>query len=318
MKNKRVLPLFLIVLLTSCSNGAQGVEGKIFCFDTYTSINLFDGKKEDVTAVENILTKYDKLSDNYHPRDINNVYTINSTNDEVSIDADLYKMLQKAVEVSAEGATNYNPLCGSLAKKWKEALEKKEVLADDIITAELAKIQTSNLTFLDNNTVKRSGEAEIDLGGIAKGYTLDVVKTYLEEKNIKQYLVNGGSSSILLGEKNTKDGLYNVGLKEIKNAYLKAKNCFVSTSGITEQFIEIDGVKYSHIINPVNGKANHDKDMVIVISDTGYFGDALSTSMMMSSIEVIKNIETKYGVKAIVIKDKQITYQNDGIEVFYH
>ena len=318
MKNNRILAGFLIVLLTSCSSNTNPVEGKFFCFDTYATVTLYDGTKEDVNAIENILNTYDKLADNYHARDVANVYTINNTNESVTVDEGLYKMLQKAVSVGTEGASFYNPLCGSLATQWKTALENKQVLSEDTINAELAKIQTSSLSFLENNTVKRNGEATVDLGGIAKGYTLDVIKDYLDSKNLKQYIVNGGSSSILLGEKNTKDGLFTVGLKEIKNGYLKAKNCYVSTSGITEQFVEIDGVKYSHIVNPITGKANHEHDMVIVLSETGYYGDALSTSMMMNTIDEIKNIETKYGVKAIVIKDKKITYQNSGIEVFYH
>ncbi len=318
MKNKRVLAGFLIVLLTSCSSNTSPVESKIFPFDTYVETFLYDGNKSNLTDIENIINLYDKLADNYRARDINNVYTLNTTNDTVQVDEGLYKMLQKAYSVNKEGAEYYNPLCGSLAKKWKEALEATTVLSQDVISNELAKIATSDLTFLDNFIVKRSGEGEIDLGGMAKGYTLDVVKSYLDENNLKQYLINAGSSSILLGEKKSKDGLFKVGLKDVDNAYLKVKNCFVSTSGVSEQFVEIDGVKYSHIVNPLNGKANYEYDAVVVISETGYYGDALSTSMMMNTIDEIKSIETQFGVKTIVIKDNKITYHNSSLEVLYH
>ena len=318
MKNNRVLASFLIILLTSCSSNAKPIESKIFCFDTYVGITLYDGEKNNIIDIEGIIKKYDELADNYRARDVNNVYTINSTSEAVQIDEGLYKMLQKSVEVRNKGADYYNPLCGSLAKKWKEALVEKTTLSEETISLELAKIATSDLSFLDNSTVKRNGEGEIDLGGIAKGYTLDVVKTYLDENNLKQYLINGGSSSILLGEKDTKDGLFTVGLKDVKNAYIKVKNCFVSTSGVSEQFVEIDGVKYTHIVNPLNGKANHQYDSVVVITDSGYYGDALSTSMMMNTLDEIKEIEDKYGVKAIVVKDNKITYQNSSLEVLYH
>jgi thiamine biosynthesis lipoprotein len=106
---------------------------------------------------------------------------------------------------------------------------------------------------MDLEYVTRVGEAEIDLGGIAKGYALDIAKQYLDSKKVTKYIIDAGSSSILLGEKDTKDGLFNIGLKDIKNAYLKAKNCFVSTSGTSEQLTVIDGVKYSHIVNPKTG-----------------------------------------------------------------
>ncbi len=317
MRNKSFLLAFLPIFIISCSSSTNPIESKIFGFGTYIDAKLFEGSKEDMKEIENIFNTYDKLSDNYLQRDVTNVYSINQVNSEMEVDSKLYDLLKTSFEVSYK-ATYFNPLCGSLSKKWKESLTKKEVLNETVINEELDKMNNSSLEFSGNNTVSRNGGAEIDLGGIAKGYTLDVVKTYLDEKDIKQYLINAGSSSILLGEKNTKDGLFTIGLKDVNNAYLKAKNCFVSTSSISEQGVTINGVKYSHIINPITGSAINQNDAVIVISEQGYLGDALSTSMMMNTIEEIQTIENECHVEAIVIKDGKITYKNNNIEVYYH
>ena len=314
MKYNRILPSLLTILLISCSN-AKTATSKIFCFDTYIDIKLINGNKDNVIDIEDIFYRYDKLSDNYQNRSINNIYTINQTNDPVVVDEDLYKLLQTSFSVDTK---YFNPLCGSLAKKWKDALDKKEVLSDAIIEEELDKIVNTHLSFLDGNKIQKEGPAEIDLGGIAKGYALDVVKSYLDAKEMTQYLINAGSSSIILGEKNTKDGLFNVGLKDINNGYLKLKNCFVSTSSISEQNAVINDVTYSHIINPLTGSALSVNDVVIVVSNNGYQGDALSTSMMMNTVEEIKELETKFDVKTIVVKDGNIIYQNNNIEVYYH
>ena len=314
MKYNRILPSLLTILLISCSN-AKTATSKIFCFDTYIDIKLINGNKDNVIDIEDIFYRYDKLSDNYQNRSINNIYTINQTNDPVVVDEELYKLLQTSFSVDTK---YFNPLCGSLAKKWKDALDKKEVLSDAVIEEELDKIVNTHLSFLDGNKIQKEGPAEIDLGGIAKGYALDVVKSYLDSKEMTQYLINAGSSSILLGEKNTKDGLFNVGLKDINNGYLKLKNCFVSTSSISEQNAVINDITYSHIVNPLTGSALSANDAVIVISNCGYQGDALSTSMMMNTVEEIKELETKFDVKTIVVKDGNIIYQNDNIEVYYH
>ena len=178
-------------------------------------------------------------------------------------------------------------------------------------------LSASSLVFKDDNKIQRLGEAEIDLGGIAKGYTLDRAKDYLDNKGYKNYLIDGGSSSILLGEKNSKDGLFSVGLKDLSNSYLKLKNCFVSSSSISEQGVVIDNVTYSHIINPVSGSAINENDAVIVVSDTGYYGDAMSTSLMMNTIEEIKTIEVEHNIKTIVMKNGQIAYRNEGLEVYH-
>ena len=318
MKNKAYLLAFLPIFLISCSSNQNPIESKIFGFDTYIEAKLFEGNKEDIKEIENIFSTYDKLSDNYRQRDVTNIYSINQTNSNIEVDPKLYDLLLSSFDVVDHGAVYFNPFCGSLSKKWKESLTKKEVLGEEIINEELIKMNNSSMEFTDNNIVIRHGEAEIDLGGIAKGYTLDIVKSYLDEKEIKQYLINAGSSSLLLGEKNTKDGLFSIGLKDVNNAYLKLKNCFVSTSSISEQGVTIEGVKYSHIISPVTGSAINTNDAVVVITDDGYLGDALSTSMMMNTVEEIKNIENEQNVKAIVINDGKITYKNNDIEVYYH
>ena len=318
MKNKAYLLAFLPIFLISCSSNQNPIESKIFGFGTYIEAKLFEGNKEDIKEIESIFNTYDKLSDNYRQRDVTNVYSINQTNSDIEVNPKLYDLLLSSFDVVDHGAVYFNPFCGSLSKKWKESLTKKEVLSEEVINEELNKMNNSSMEFTDNNIVIRHGEAEIDLGGIAKGYTLDKVKSYLDEKEIKQYLINAGSSSLLLGEKNTKDGLFSIGIKDVKNAYLKLKNCFVSTSSISEQGVTIDGVKYSHIINPVTGSAINTNDAVVVITDDGYLGDALSTSMMMNSVEEIKNIENEQNVKAIVINDGKITYKNNDIEVYYH
>ena len=75
---------------------------------------------------------------------------------------------------------------------------------------------------------------------------------------------------------------------------------------------------YSHIVNPYTGSAINNYDTVIVVSNSGYLGDALSTSFMLSSIDEIKQMEQSKGVKALVIKDKNIVYRNESLEVYYH
>ena len=84
--------------------------------------------------------------------------------------------------------------------------------------------------------------------------------------------------------------------------------------------MKIGDATYSHIVNPLTGSAISLYDTVIVVSYAGNYGngalgDALSTSFMMSSLEEIKEAETNYGVKAIVIKDDTVIYKNADIEL---
>lgn len=309
-----ILPIILsTTLLSGCSTMSSR---RVTYFDTSIEMRLFEGNNDDFDNVERILSHYSKLSDNYIKYDVNNVYSINQTNEEISVDKDLYDLLKVSYSLNPLGAYHFNPLCGSLAKKWKQALADTQILSDETIASELNKIKSSNLIFKDNNIVQRVGGAEIDLGAIAKGYCLDKVKEYLDSKQYKHYLIDGGRSSVLLGEKDSSDGLFNVRIQKETNQYLKLKNCFVSTSAIDEQGKTIDGITYSHIINPDNGSAVSKYDRIIVISNDGYLGDALSTSLMMADIAEIKEVEQKCSVQVLAIKDKNILYKNNSLEVF--
>ena len=312
-----LLPLFAIAL-TSCSTNNKVIESKVFCFDTLVEAKLYDGKKENIQEVEKILNNISDLTDNYELKSNNGVYAINQTNEEITIDEKLYSLIVDSLYMSYNVADYFNPLCGSLSKKWKESLAKKEILSETVINDELEKINNTVITLKENNVIQRTGEAEFDLGGVAKGYALDLVNNYLQENGVGSYLINAGSSSIALGEKQNKDGFFTVGLKEVKNAYIKAKNCFISTSSIYEQGVTIDGVTYSHIINPKTGSAINVNDGVIVISSNGAYGDVMSTSLMNNTVEEIKTIEEINDLKTIVIKNNKIIYSHKDIEVKYH
>ena len=310
---KKLSPILLIVSLAGCTNGETIFQRKTYAFDTVVQTRLFDGLKTDLNEIEKILNFYDRFCDSYKQRDVVNAYSINhSAGEPVECSSAFIRMLNEMLDV-ANKADYFNPLIGSLSNKWKNALANNSLLSDSVIAEELDKIENTTLE-INGNFVTKHGDAELDLGGIAKGYTLDKVYEYLQCRQMKNYIIDAGSSSILLGEKNTKDGYFNIGPKDLPDKYLKLKNCFVSTSGVSEQGVIIDGVTYSHIINPYTGSAINNYDAVIVVSKTGTLGDVLSTSMVFNTVDEIKEIENELDVQTLVIKDHQVVYQNDAIE----
>ena len=313
MKSKLLVFPLLIVPLVSCS-ASKEIRRNSFYFDTYTESRLYEGNESNLDDIEKIFTKIDKLTDNFNARDLNNVYKVNTTTENVEIEPELYEVLKLSFSSDLDSLNYFNPLCGSLSKKWKESLANKQVLDQTTIDAELLKLQSTHLEFVNETTVKRVGEAEIDLGAVAKGYALDKVKDYLDQQDFTKYLIDAGSSSLLLGEKKNNKN-FKIKIEKLDNTYIHAKNCFISTSSSSRQKVEIDGQIYSHIINPITGSAINEHDAVIVVSSKGYLGDILSTAFINESLDSIKELEQHFEVKTIVIDNSKIVYQNEGIEV---
>lgn len=317
MKNKYLsLFLFSLFSLSSCGNSFPfELKDTVYnVYGTYVSFSLYEGNNENVNDIKEIIKKYDVLSDNYQERELTNVYTINHTNDEVTVSTELYNLLETSFLIMNE-AEYFNPLLGSLNEKWKEALKNKEILSETVVNEELTKINNSSFSLNGDNKVQRLGEALIDLGGIAKGYLLDKVKEYLVSKNISKYLIDAGRSSILLGEKEGGEDFV-ISISDLNHKRIRLKNSVLSTSGTSEQHVIINGNTYSHIVNPFTGSALAQYDAIIVISDLAYKGDALATSLMNNTIEEIKEIENNSNIKVIVAKDGEVLYKNESITIF--
>ena len=313
MKRNLILLLLPIISLASCAN-KNPISREYFYFDTYVEARLYEGEQTNLNELGNLFSKIDKLTDNFNNRDLDNIYKINNSNENVVVESELYEVLSLAFSSDLDTINMFNPLCGSLSKAWKNALANNLVLDNATISSELLKMQNTHLEFVSENTVKKVGDAEIDLGAVAKGYALDKAKAYLDSKEIKEYLIDAGSSSILVGEKDTGKN-FKIKISNLENSYIEVKNCFISTSSSLRQKVVIDNKTYSHIINPVTGSAINAHDAVIIISDSGYLGDILSTDFVNESLDSIATLEAHFNVKTIVIDAGQISYKSEGIEV---
>ena len=318
----KLLPLLIVASLTAC-NANSYQESVLNCFDTYVNVKTKEVVINMHSRTCEIIKEIDAVSDAYRKRETTCIYDLNQTNEKLEVSFYLYDLLSKAVSLQ-EAAPNFNLMIGSLSNKWKEALEKEEVLSETVIQEELVKMNNSHLVLEKENDkyyAQRVGEGLIDVGAIAKGYALDRCETYLHNYAGPNYdyIINAGNSSVLLG-KNGGSSTFTVKLKDLsKETYLDLQECFVSTSGISEQKTVVNGVTYSHIIDPKTGSATAQYDDVVVINDNkegnGALGDVLSTSLMMSSLEEIKETEKNMGINIIVIKDDKILYKSESIEL---
>ena len=324
MKHSKLFFFLLIPLISSCNKENNNYVYRYSDFDTLITITFYESiDKNILNKIEDELYFYHVLSDNFvEYKGYNNVYTLNHNKDiELEINKELYDLLKcskSAVEITKG---YYNPYMGSLSDKWLTSLNKNEILSNSIINEELDKINNSELILreIDNKYyAKMVGEASLDLGGIAKGYALDKIKDILSENNIKNYLIDAGRSSILLGEKKTSNKLFNVGLNNIKNTYLELNNQFLGISAIYEQNKIIDKITYTHIINPFTGSARTKYDLVFVSGEYGYLTDYLSTALINMEITDIKEIENSCNVKCFVYKGNEFLYINDNLEVKYY
>jgi thiamine biosynthesis lipoprotein len=125
---------------------------------------------------------------------------------------------------------------------------------------------------------------QLDVGGIAKGYAADQALLVLRHMGIRQAMV-AASGDIALGDPPPGKKGWTIAIESLDTeATGSAKtvllhNAGISTSGDTEQYVEIDGRRYSHIVDPATGLGLTDRIGVTIIAPTATASDSLATAV---------------------------------------
>lgn len=315
-KNLTIIILSIILLIlvigTLLYNNLKlkTFESNIFYMDTYINVKIYenDSKKANkaLKEVENIFSEYHKLTDKYNSyQGITNLYTINNnvlTHNYLKIDEKLYKLIEYGISLYEKSNGKIDISMGNVIDIW--AGYRSSGLGIPTIE-ELKYVNFNNIKEIelkDNNLIKNNN-LNIDLGSIAKGYTTEIAKEYLESIDIDKYIINAGGN-VVVGKKNNKD-LYKIGLENPNNngdiyKVIKTSNKAIVTSGSNERYYEYEGIKYSHIIDPVTLFPTNYMKSVTVVTDDSSYGDFLSTYLFLLSVEDGKKIvESLDNVEAI-------------------
>ena len=303
----------LVFILTSCDLSIT-YNDTIISLDTQIEISFkssANGNKH-LKEIKNIFKKIDKYSDNYQSHDGKSIKDLND-NREIDLDESLKSLIQASIDVKESTNGYYNPLIGRLSKVWKNAIKNKQIVDDETVLDELDIMNNSEIV-IEGDKVRILGEADVDLGGIAKGYATELVHQYLVDNKIKEYIINAGESNILVG---TRKKGYRVGLsKPFDDSFygvITVNDKSIGTSSPKYQSCRIDDVLYHHILSPFTGKPVNYYESINIINDNSMIADAYSTALFAMDLDTLKNFVSENDIQVIVCSNDEIIYQKvDG------
>ena len=205
----------------------------------------------------------------------------------VSVSDDTAKIIREGLKYSAISDGAFDITIGRLTSVWEKAREKKKIPSDDLVKEALSTVDYRNVLIDGNKVTLKNPDAMIDLGGIAKGYIADRMKSYLKKHHVQSALINLGGNVLVIGDK--PDGShYRIGIQEpfasegttVTEVAVSDKS--VVTSGIYERYFKKNGKIYHHIIDTGTGYPEENGiKSVTVISKKSVDGDALSTVLFV-------------------------------------
>ncbi len=166
---------------------------------------------------------------------------------------------------------------------------------------------------------------QLDLGGIAQGYIAQKVIDFLRSKNINNALVDVSGDIVAIGAPAATNG-WTIGINipehenEMLPRHLSISNKAVTTSGDVYQFMEHDGKRYSHLIDPQTGYGITTQKNVTVVASEGTTADWLTKACSILSIRKAKKLA--YNLRAEVLiatlkKGKPVFFSTKGFKKYW-
>jgi thiamine biosynthesis lipoprotein len=228
----------------------------------------------------------------------------------ISASDDLIRVLGHAQDVAAKSDGAFDVTVGPLVKLWREARKSKELpkveelkAAKECIGYQLLTVDAKAKTV----TLAKAG-MRLDLGGIGKGFAADEALAVLKGKGITRALI-AASGDITVGDAPPNKEAWVVEIAPIGKGMparqVKLVNASVSTSGDLFQFVEIGGVRYSHVLDPKTGLGMTGRRSGTVIAPKGWQADALTkTALLLPPEKAQKLIDSVDGAAMyLVVKE---------------
>ena len=303
MKRKLLLILCCLLPLFGCASEiARSAAG--FACDTVVTVTAYapqeivDGTLQVIADYESVLSRTVEGSD---------VWKLNHAEGApVEVHPETAALLRLAVEIGEKSEGAFDATIAPASALWDFSADHPELPDPDALRAAITRVDYRNIV-IDGNTVTLQNGAEIDLGGIAKGFIADRVAEYLHGQGVKSACINMGGNVVTIGTK-PNGGLWTVGVRdpngtpEQSEEVLELKDAAVVTSGNYERFFLKDGVRYHHILDPNTGMpVSNGLASVTIIGARSDLCDALSTACFVCGEKKSRALLDQYGVRAIFL-----------------
>lgn len=329
VKLKWVLPVIFCLVLCGCN--VQEVNRTDTGMGTILHIRLY-GQGECGRISEEIPDQIrrmetEEISWRYETSLIGQ---LNAGRTVTGISKELYDALATCKTLAADSQGAFDITVGALSRLWNIDAYSGENNIEYLVPtkAQLSEAMETcgyqNL-FLEDGSARLEEGGQMDLGAIGKGMALDRIRSFLEKQgnavsggvislggSILTWGCKQGNSPWEIGIVNPFDTTDYVGVLSLSGAWC------VSTSGDYERYVEADGVRYHHILDPRTGyPADSGVRSVTVLSKSGLLSDALSTACFVLGIEDGMELAKRYNAEILFVDSDGKLVLSEGIKAYF-
>nr|WP_066191994.1 MULTISPECIES: FAD:protein FMN transferase [Gracilibacillus] len=329
-----ILGIISMLIMAGCSNGTSQADDQRsltdkpyeeteFLLGTVVTVKIYDEEKEAVLdkTFDRVRELEDKITMNEDGSEVNEINQ-QAGKQPVPVSDDVYSVIEAGKNYSELADGSFDITIGPITGLWNIGMDNARKPTEEEIDQVLPLVHYEQVALdqADQSVLLQEANMLLDLGAIAKGYIADEIVQLLEEQGVTTAIIDLGGNIYVLGDQPS-GGQWTVG---IQNPFmdrgetvgkLMTVNQSIVTSGIYERYLEVDGQRYHHLLDPKTGYPfDGELASVSIISDDSIDGDALSTILFSKGLQAgMEFIEEFEGVEAIFItKDKEV-YTTEGL-----
>lgn len=271
---------------------------------------------EEVRRVEKLFTTF-----NYDSQ--TNLINRNAGIKPVQVDPEVFSLIQRSLKLSVLTQGAFDITYGSMDKRFWNFDRTMTTLPDPVVASNMVKLINYRNVILDNAAqtvyLKEKGMV-IGFGGIGKGYAADRAKEIMRREGAASGIVNAAGDLTVWGQQPNGEpwtiGIADPEKKHLSFASLQLSDISVATSGIYEKYVVIDGVRYSHTIDPKTGYPVRGVKSVTVICPSAEIADAMATPVMVMGIRAGLGLVNQIkGIACLIIDDEDRLYTSENINL---
>lgn len=297
MKNKKRLFSVLVVFvlfLTSCGSEKAYRSSNFFSMDTLIEIRAYQYEKD----VSYALASCKQIAESIEKKistmlQESETYAFNHLSKQ-TFSKEFMEILSLSLSLSEYTNGYFDVSSGCLISLWEMCEKEQRLPAAEEIQAALDALGYQKIQFEDSSVIKKHPSLSLNFGAVGKGFAADKMAEALKENGVSCGMISFISSITVFGDKTFTIGIRCPNTSGELCGYLKMQNKSLSVSGDYERFYEIEGQRYSHILNPKTGEpSDNDLHSVVVVADSSAVADALSTAFSVMGIEKVAELYKK-------------------------
>ena len=316
----------ILLSLASCNNQVPKVVLNGAAQGSYYSITYFDKDNRNFQSqIDSIFALVDASVSLWND---SSIITKVNRNEPVELNQVFIDNFNAAIEAAELSGGLFDPTVSPLVAMWGFSYKNNITPTQHNIDSILEFVDYHKVSIIDGQVVKKDERISLDFNAIAQGYTSDAIARFLDTQGIENYLVDVGGEIMARGHK-PDNSKWVVGIEkpaesfdseQIVQTRMEITDKSLVTSGNYRKYVEREGKRYSHTIDPRTGTSvAHNLLSATVLAENATRADALaSICMIMGMEQSLKLINSLDGVEAFYIyvdEDEQVkTYATEGFK----